>query len=63
MSEHDVVYEGPKAWVCRERSAYTVYRVGVTHSTGDSSYPKTDDGLSIAIARAKYLNRPLLRAA
>lgn len=56
MRESDIVYEGRSAWVCRERDRYTVYRSGSTHSVGDSSYPKTDDGLSIALARAKYLN-------
>lgn len=56
MRESEIVYEGRFAWVCRERDRYTVYRIGATHSVSDSAYPKTDDGLTIALARAKYLN-------
>lgn len=56
MRESDIVYEGRSAWVCRGRSAYTVFRTGPTHSTSDSSYPLNADGLSIAVARARYLD-------
>jgi hypothetical protein len=38
-----------------KRAAYTVYVSGATHSTSDSSYPLTADGLSLAKARADYL--------
>ena len=51
--------ETRRFWVLRDgkHNAYTVYRAGITHSTADSSYPMTDDGLSIAKARADYLDR------
>lgn len=59
MRESDIIHENPKAWVYKDskRKCYTVMQVGLTHSTSDSSYPLTDDGLSIAIARADYFNR------
>lgn len=57
MRESDIIYETPRAWVRKDRDAYTVFRIGVTHSTSDSAYPKTDDGLSLAKARADYLSR------
>jgi hypothetical protein len=60
--ESDVVYENGKAWVCQDKKSgcYTVFIVGVaTHiSTSDSSYEMTEDGLSIAKARADYLAKP-----
>lgn len=49
------MYENGPCWVGRTRDSYTVFRSGVTHSTSDSAYKKTPDGLSIAIARCKYL--------
>lgn len=55
MRESDIMHENGSFWVAREKTAYTVYRVGVTHSTSDSSYGKTPDGLSIAVARCDYL--------
>lgn len=57
MTEADIMHENGAFWVGRERGAYVVYRVGVTHSTSDSAYEKTLDGLSIAIARCDYLAR------
>lgn len=59
MLEKDIMHETPcgKYWVGRDtrQQAYVVYKVGVTHSTSDSGYHMTPDGLSIAIARANYL--------
>ena len=55
--ENEIVYENPKAWVSREIGSYIVWRIGVTCSTSDSAYEKTDDGLSIAKARCDYLAR------
>jgi len=55
MRESDIMHESGGFWVSRERSAFTVYRIGLTHSTSDSSYARTDDGLSLAIARCDYL--------
>ena len=60
MHEAYRAIEGQKpkmvAWVYRDirNKCYTVYIPGITHSTGDSSYPLNDDGLSIAVARADY---------
>lgn len=53
----DIMYENGPAWVHRDRKrgCYTVYIAGATHSTSDSSYPLTDDGLSLATARADYI--------
>lgn len=53
--ESAIVHENGRFWVLRERSAYTVYRNAGTHSVSDSSYAKTADGLSLAIARCAYL--------
>lgn len=53
--EKDIVHENGDFWVCAHNTAYTVYRCGITHSTPDSSYDKTPDGLSIAVARCDYL--------
>ena len=57
IREDDIVHENGDFWVGRLRKerCYTVYRIGVTHSTPDSSYEMNPDGLSIAIARANYL--------
>jgi hypothetical protein len=55
MRESDIMHENGTYWVGREHKAYTVYKTGVTHSTSDSSYARTKDGLSIAIARCNYL--------
>lgn len=53
----DIIYETAKAWVHRDvkRNCYTVFIIGVTHSTSDSAYELTNDGLTLAIARARYL--------
>ena len=55
--EEDIVHENGSAWVLKERDSYTVFMSGVTHSTSDSSYVRDADGLSIAKARADYLER------
>ena len=59
MRESDIMHETTcgQYWVGRDkgRKAYIVYKVGVTHSTSDSGYALTPDGLSIAIYRADYL--------
>lgn len=58
---NDVVYELDQVWVLREvkPQCYTVFTKGITHSTSDSAYPLDDDGLSIAKARADWLNKRL----
>ncbi len=59
MRESDIMHEAGAFWVGRTRKpdSYTVFRIGVTHSTADSSYAADPDGLSIAIARCNYLSR------
>lgn len=59
MKEDDIVYEVGRFWVYRDIkcACYTVYRAGITHSTSDSSYAFTEDGLSLAKARVDYLAR------
>jgi hypothetical protein len=55
--ESDIVYETGACWVKRDRNSYTVFRIGVTHSTSDSAYKKNADGLSIAKSRCDYLTK------
>lgn len=55
--ESDIVYETPKSWVLKEKDKYIVYKIGITHSVSDSAYKLDSDGLSIAIARANYLQK------
>jgi len=53
--ESDIMHESGKFWVLKDTDCYHVMQNGVTHSTSDSSYELSDDGLSIAIARCNYL--------
>ena len=53
--EARIRHENGAFWVWEDKDAFTVYRAGVTHSTPDSSYAPTDDGLSLAIYRCDYL--------
>lgn len=57
MRESDILFTVGRHWVLRAKADYTVYRNSDsgTHATADSSYAKTPDGLSLAIARAAYL--------
>ena len=55
MKEADILHENGSFWVAQDRNAYTVCKNVGTHSVADSSYEKTDDGLSIAKARCDYL--------
>lgn len=54
--EKDIVHENEKAWVLRDLKgkAYVVFVKGPSVSTSDSAYELTEDGLSIAKARADY---------
>lgn len=54
MRESDIKFEGKGFWVLGERKAYTVCRYNGTHSLTIQSFAKTEDGLSLAIAYAKY---------
>lgn len=42
-------------WVLDNKDSYAVMQNGLTHSVSDSFYRHDPDGLSIAIARCKYL--------
>lgn len=55
MREQDIIHENGDYWVLKDKTAYVVFQTGITHSTSDSAYPLTADGLSIAIARCNYL--------
>lgn len=57
MRESDIMHEVGNYWVGRykEKGTYIVFKIGPTHSTSDSAYDLTPDGLSIAIARCDYL--------
>lgn len=57
MNESCIKHENGSYWVCDDRTQFTVYVAGLTHSRADSSYAHTEDGLSIAIARCNYLAR------
>ena len=57
MRESDILFEAGRYWVLRQRDQYTVMQTGLTHSTSDSAYEKTPDGLSIAIARCSHLHK------
>lgn len=62
MTEQDIMHENGDFWVGRNKSDYTVYRSGITHSVSDSAYHKSPDGLSIAIARCDYLAKRAAKA-
>lgn len=55
VGKNHILYENGNYWIASKKDAYTVYCCGITHSTSDSSYSKTQDGLSIAKARCDYL--------
>ena len=61
MKESDIMHERGHYWVAREKDRYTVIKSGATHGVSDSAYPRTADGLSIAIARCDYLHRSQAR--
>lgn len=55
MRESNIIHEAGDYWVSNTDGQFTVYLIGLTHSKADSSYPLTDDGKSLAIARCNYL--------
>lgn len=57
MTEKDIMHENGAYWVGKDQHGYIVYKNGVTHSTADSAYNRTPDGLSLAMARCDYLAR------
>jgi hypothetical protein len=53
-----IVVDGPHAWVEASKDGlFKVFRIGITHSTLDSTYARQ----CLALARAKYLNDQPLR--
>lgn len=57
--EKDIVFELKNFWVLRDtkKKAYHVMKIGISVSESDSSYALNEDGLSIAITRANYLQK------
>jgi hypothetical protein len=55
MTESQIKHEAGRYWVLDHKTGYSVMASGITHSIPDSTYARTPDGLSIAIARANYL--------
>lgn len=55
--ETDIKHEAGKYWVLDTKRDYSVMVTGSTHSVTDSAYSRDNDGLSLAIARANYLNK------
>jgi hypothetical protein len=55
MKESSIQHEAGRYWVLDHKTGYSVMASGITHSIADSTYARTPDGLSIAIARANYL--------
>jgi hypothetical protein len=53
--ESDIKHENGTFWVLSDKNAYTILKTGLTHSVSIEAYPKTSDGLSIAIYRCNYL--------
>ena len=55
--EKDIKHESPgsQCWVLDTGKHYAVMVAGLTHSTSDSAYARTEDGLSVAVARCNYL--------
>jgi len=57
MKESDILYEVGNYWITNEgtkqKPSFHVWKMGVTHSVSDSAY----SDLSLAIARANYLNK------
>ena len=58
LTEKDILHERGPYWVANEGNAYTVVKNLLGgRAESDSSYPHTEDGLSIAKARVDYLAR------
>jgi hypothetical protein len=57
LKEKDIVYHESFAAVFKDRDCFSVFVPNTTHSTFDSAYELTADGESLAVARAKYLDK------
>lgn len=56
MKEKDIKHEAGHFWVADCGNFYAVMVVGLTHSVSESAYDRTEDGLSLAVARCNYLD-------
>ena len=55
MKEKDIIYEAGSYWVGKHPAGgWTIYKVGVTHSTSTDTFTQDRDGLSIAIKLCSY---------
>jgi hypothetical protein len=61
IKEKDIKHEQGDFWVLDTGKGYAVMKTGTTHSTSDSEYAHSADGLSIAIARCNYLARRAMK--
>lgn len=52
--ESRIKWEGKRFWVNGDHGAYTVYEIKGVASESVQSFAHTEDGLSIAIAYAKF---------
>jgi hypothetical protein len=52
--EDRIKWEGKRFWVNEEYGAYTVFEIKGVASESVQSFARTEDGLSLAIAYAKY---------
>ena len=57
VKESDIMFEIGRFWVCDNKRHYSVMEVQGVVSVGSEQYAHNADGLSLAIARAKYLRK------
>ena len=59
MRESRIKHQSGPFWVLDDvqHDRYTVFKDGPVVAVSDSSYPRSDDGLSLAKARCDYLHR------
>ena len=62
MKETDIKAEYGDYWVGNCKTHYSVFVTKGVVSESESSYPFNDDGLSCAVARAKYLYNQKVRS-
>lgn len=62
MTERDIKHENGDFWVHSCSLGYTVSRITGSHySIADSSYPPSNDGLSLAVARCDFLAKATVK--
>lgn len=57
MKEENIVLETPAGFVYRQRDGYNVFVNRGLHAEGDSKYPPTADGKSLAEYRLRYITK------